>query len=50
MPMAKHPYVFGPLLVLSMVSVIYGYLRTTRLGEPKLAPVPKAAEPQPEMV
>ncbi|WP_237283362.1 MULTISPECIES: phosphatase PAP2 family protein [Streptomyces] len=50
MPMAKNPYVFGPLMVLAMVSVIYGYMRTTRLWEPKLAPAAKPTEAQPEMV
>ncbi|MGV9884091.1 DUF5933 domain-containing protein [Streptomyces sp. NPDC003006] len=49
MEMAKHPWVFGPLLVLAMVSVIHGYIRTTRLWEPKAAPTPQP-EPQPELV
>ncbi|MDO0912192.1 phosphatase PAP2 family protein [Streptomyces sp. DT2A-34] len=47
--MATHPRVFGPLLVLAMVSVIYGYVRTTKLWEPKAAAVPQP-EPQPELV
>ncbi|GAA3029936.1 hypothetical protein GCM10020000_03250 [Streptomyces olivoverticillatus] len=52
MEMAEHPWVFGPLLILAMASVVYGYVRTTRLWEPK---APKAAparqpEPQPELV
>ncbi|MFE7625388.1 phosphatase PAP2 family protein [Streptomyces sp. NPDC057509] len=46
--MAHYPWLFGPLLVLAMGSVIYGYVRTTRRWEPKAAPVPKL-EPQPEM-
>ncbi|MFF7996781.1 DUF5933 domain-containing protein [Streptomyces sp. NPDC007917] len=46
--MAEHPWVFGPLLVLAMTSVIYGYVRTTKLWEPKAAPVPQP-EPQPEL-
>lgn len=46
--MAHYPWVFGPLLILAMGSVIYGYVRTTRRWEPKAAPVPKL-EPQPEM-
>lgn len=33
MEMARHPWVFGPLLILAMTSVIYGYVRTTRLWE-----------------
>ncbi|MEV6674074.1 phosphatase PAP2 family protein [Streptomyces sp. NPDC051162] len=50
--MAEHPWVFGPLLILAMTSVIYGYVRTTRGWEPK-APEPapaRRAEPQPELV
>ncbi|MFH8559841.1 phosphatase PAP2 family protein [Streptomyces sp. NPDC017988] len=49
MEMAAHPWVAGPLVLLSMVSVIYGYVRTTRTWEPRAAPVPRA-EPQPELV
>ena len=45
--MAEHPWIFGPLLLLAMASVIHGYVRTTRLWDPKPAPaLPK--EPQPE--
>ncbi|KUF14923.1 phosphatase PAP2 family protein [Streptomyces silvensis] len=47
--MARYPWVFGPLLILAMASVIHGYIRTTRQWEPKIAPVPKP-EPQPELV
>ncbi|MDT0448102.1 phosphatase PAP2 family protein [Streptomyces hesseae] len=47
--MAGHPWVFGPLIILAMVSVIYGYIRTTRLWEPKAAPA-RQPEPQPELV
>ncbi|OXS33870.1 hypothetical protein CHR28_17535 [Streptomyces sp. XY006] len=49
MEMARHPEMSGPLLVLAMTSVIYGYVRTTRRWDP----VPTAAhrpEPQPEPV
>ncbi|MFK4070870.1 phosphatase PAP2 family protein [Streptomyces sp. NPDC029674] len=46
--MADHPWIFGPLLVLAMISVIHGYVRTTRLWEPKTAPA-QQPEPQPEM-
>ncbi|MGW7081350.1 phosphatase PAP2 family protein [Streptomyces sp. NPDC054866] len=49
MHMAKHPWVFGPLLVLAMISVVQGYVRTTKLWEPKAAPA-QQPEPQPEMV
>ncbi len=50
--MAKHPGVFGPLILLASASVIYGYVRTTpKLRDPKTAPSPHlAAQPQPEMV
>ncbi|MGW6524210.1 MULTISPECIES: phosphatase PAP2 family protein [unclassified Streptomyces] len=47
--MAEHPWVSGPLLLLAMTSVIYGYLRTTALWEPKTAPA-RQSEPQPELI
>jgi hypothetical protein len=47
--MAAHPRVFGPLLILAMASVVYGYVRATRLWEPKAAPA-RQSEPQPELV
>ncbi|MFE6664861.1 phosphatase PAP2 family protein [Streptomyces sp. NPDC057697] len=47
--MARYPWLFGPLLVLAMVSVIYAYVRTTRQWEPEAAPV-RQLEPQPEPV
>ncbi|MER7172878.1 phosphatase PAP2 family protein [Streptomyces mesophilus] len=49
--MARYPGVFGPLLLLAMGSVIYGYVRTTtKLGEPQAAPATNLAPgPQPEM-
>ncbi|MEV6130314.1 phosphatase PAP2 family protein [Streptomyces violaceusniger] len=49
MEMARHPWLFGPLLLLAMASVIHGYIRTTRLWEPKAAPALQP-EPQPELV
>ncbi|MGY0064229.1 phosphatase PAP2 family protein [Streptomyces sp. LZ34] len=49
MEMARHPWVFGPLLILAMISVIYGYVRTTKLWEPKAAPALQP-EPKPELV
>ncbi|WP_345651255.1 phosphatase PAP2 family protein [Streptomyces siamensis] len=45
--MAEHPGVFGPVLLLAMASVVYGYVRTTKLWEPKAAPV-QQPELQPE--
>jgi uncharacterized protein DUF5933/PAP2 superfamily protein len=53
MEMAEHPWVFGPLLILAMTSVVYGYIRTTKLWERNAAsahlPEPRR-EPQPELV
>ncbi|MFJ7967682.1 phosphatase PAP2 family protein [Streptomyces sp. NPDC096324] len=45
--MARYPWVFGPILLLAMASVIYGYLRTTRQWNPQTAPVQK---PEPQLV
>lgn len=51
MEMARYPWLFGPLLLLVTASVIYGYVRTTNLWEPKTAPARQpVAEPQPELV
>lgn len=51
--MAAHRWVFGPLIILAMASVIYGYVRTTRLWErtptPASLPQPRR-EQQPELV
>ncbi|WP_328869029.1 phosphatase PAP2 family protein [Streptomyces sp. NBC_00287] len=41
--MAKHPWLAGPLLLLAMTSVIYGYVRTVARWEATAAP---AREPQ----
>ncbi|WPO70504.1 MULTISPECIES: phosphatase PAP2 family protein [unclassified Streptomyces] len=49
MEMARYPWLFGPLLILGMASVVYGYMRTARLWEPKAVPA-KPLEPQPELV
>jgi hypothetical protein len=47
--MAEHPWVSGPLLVLAMTSVIYGYVRTTALWEPGTMPA-RRPEPLPEPI
>nr|WP_171394834.1 phosphatase PAP2 family protein [Streptomyces asoensis] len=47
--MAEHPWVSGPLLVLAMTSVVYGYVRTTALWEPRTASA-RQPEPQPELI
>ncbi|MER7403632.1 phosphatase PAP2 family protein [Streptomyces sp. NPDC000070] len=47
--MAERPWLFGPLLILAMASVIYGYVRTTSRWEQKPAPAPQS-EPEPELV
>ncbi|WP_330458946.1 phosphatase PAP2 family protein [Streptomyces sp. NBC_00820] len=47
--MATHPWLFGPLLLLAMTSVIYGYLRLTALWEPGTAPA-RQPQPQPELI
>jgi hypothetical protein len=51
--MAEHPWVFGPLLLLATASVVYGYVRTTRVWERKAAsvhlPAPRGV-PKPELV
>ncbi|MFF4395056.1 phosphatase PAP2 family protein [Streptomyces sp. NPDC001480] len=49
MEMARHPWVFGPLLILAMASVVYGYVRTTKEWEPAAAP-PRQSKPQLEPV
>ncbi|OIJ92693.1 hypothetical protein BIV24_13180 [Streptomyces colonosanans] len=48
--MAEYPWVFGPLLVLALASVVYSYVRTTKLWEPKAAPARQPRpQPQPEL-
>ncbi|GAA3773850.1 phosphatase PAP2 family protein [Streptomyces phyllanthi] len=49
MEMAGRPWVAGPLLILAMASVVYGYARTAELWEPKAAPA-RQPEPQAELV
>ncbi|MGK5629796.1 phosphatase PAP2 family protein [Streptomyces sp. URMC 123] len=49
MEMAEYPWVFGPLLLLAMASVIRVYIRTTKQWEPE-APRARHPEPQPELV
>lgn len=53
MEMAALPWVYGPLVVLSMVSVIYGYVRITKRWDRRAEPVAlpqQRREPQPELV
>jgi hypothetical protein len=47
--LAAHPWLTGPLLLLAMISVIYGYVRTTTAWEPGAVRAPRAA-PQPEPI
>ncbi|MEU9876598.1 phosphatase PAP2 family protein [Streptomyces phaeochromogenes] len=47
--MARHPWLYGPLLILTMTSVIYGYARTTAQWEPRTTPA-RQPERQPELV
>ncbi|POX57246.1 hypothetical protein C3489_00550 [Streptomyces sp. Ru71] len=49
MHMARQPWLFGPLLILAMASVVYAFARTTHLWEPKAAPA-RQPQPQPELV
>nr|WP_309141767.1 phosphatase PAP2 family protein [Streptomyces griseicoloratus] len=46
--MARNPWLFGPLLILATASVVHGYIRTTRLWQPKPATPAHRPEPQPE--
>ncbi|MEV4921245.1 phosphatase PAP2 family protein [Streptomyces roseoverticillatus] len=52
MEMAEHPRVFGPLLILAMTSVIYGYVRTTKQWDKQASEAAPATRPetQPELV
>jgi hypothetical protein len=47
--MAEHPWVFGPLLLLAMASVVHCYMQTIKLWEPKAAPT-QQPEPQHELL
>ncbi|MFI1100651.1 phosphatase PAP2 family protein [Streptomyces melanogenes] len=50
MEMAEHPWVFGPLLLLALSSVVYSYVRTTKMWEPQAATARQPElQPQPEM-
>ncbi|WP_399886812.1 phosphatase PAP2 family protein [Streptomyces sp. BBFR51] len=44
--MAHHPWVFGPLLILAMASVIHGYARTTKGWAPMAAAPAQRPEPR----
>lgn len=49
--LAAYPWVFGPLLILAMASVVYGYMRTSKSWEPKAVPAQQPeTQPQPELV
>ncbi|MFK8906971.1 phosphatase PAP2 family protein [Streptomyces sp. YS-3] len=49
--MAEYPLVFGPLLLLAMGSVVYGYVRTTKGWKTDTVPAGQPEpEPQPELV
>ncbi|WP_346012440.1 phosphatase PAP2 family protein [Streptomyces sp. SID3343] len=45
--MADHPWLFGPLLLSAMGSVVYDYVRTIRLRDPKVVP---AEQPEPRLL
>ncbi|MDH6568972.1 hypothetical protein M2160_003993 [Streptomyces sp. SAI-117] len=47
--MAEYPWLAGPLLLLAMGSVIYGYLRTVAQWEPATVPT-RSPQPQPELL
>ncbi|MFB6555376.1 phosphatase PAP2 family protein [Streptomyces sp. NPDC056405] len=47
--MAEHPLIAGPLLILAMASVVYGYARTVKRWEPKTAAPVQRPEPQLEL-
>ncbi|GAA5210212.1 phosphatase PAP2 family protein [Streptomyces thinghirensis] len=49
MEMAQRPWISGPLLILAMVSVVYGYARTTKRWEPQAAAPAQRPEPQLEL-
>ncbi|AQS68534.1 phosphatase PAP2 family protein [Streptomyces pactum] len=44
--MAERPWIFGPLLLLSMASVVHGYVRTVKRWEPKAAIPAQQREPR----
>ncbi|MDT7842508.1 phosphatase PAP2 family protein [Streptomyces justiciae] len=48
MDMALRPWLYGPLILLAMGSVIYGYLRTTRAWERRDISLPTQRQPEPE--
>ncbi|BCJ41307.1 inositol phosphorylceramide synthase [Actinoplanes ianthinogenes] len=50
LPMAEQPWIFGPVIILVMASVIHRYVRTTRSWDPPPTVPPRIPEPQPELV
>ncbi|MEW5356576.1 inositol phosphorylceramide synthase [Streptomyces sp. 16-176A] len=49
--LAARPWLYGPLLILAMASVVHNYARTTKLWDtaPQAVPVAAQPEPQPEL-
>ncbi|MFG2723770.1 phosphatase PAP2 family protein [Streptomyces canus] len=47
--MAEYPWLAGPLILLAMASVIYGYVRTVARWEPLTLPT-RQPQPQPELL
>ncbi|MFD0316269.1 phosphatase PAP2 family protein [Streptomyces flavalbus] len=48
--MAHHRWIAGPLLLLAMGSVVYGYVRTTGAWGRGVTPLPRRPEAQPELI
>ncbi|MFD9390573.1 phosphatase PAP2 family protein [Streptomyces sp. NPDC060000] len=48
--MAGHPWVYGPLLMLLLASVVHVYVRTTTQWEEPAAALARQPEPQPELI
>jgi membrane-associated phospholipid phosphatase len=46
--MAEQPWIFGPVVILLMISVIHRYVRTTRSWDPKPSVTTRIPGPRPE--